>query len=174
MVVVKVPIWSVTASVTGSIPLLALPKVKLDRSAKSSLFGLCSKSISSLALKARKGMHADGGTMATAMGLFPTGIGFPTTRLLAVSITETVLDVCIRDIDMFPIRGDGDTCGASTHTRPWPSRRGFVGRVDHRNISRDRIRDIDVFPVRGDGDPLGAFPTVMTVGTTVLVAVSIT
>jgi len=40
MVMVKVPIWRVTASVTGLIPLLVLPKVKFDESAKPYWFGV--------------------------------------------------------------------------------------------------------------------------------------
>jgi hypothetical protein len=49
--------------------------------------------ILSLALKVRKGTVADGGTMPMPTGLPPTEIGVPTTVLVAVSITETVLEI---------------------------------------------------------------------------------
>jgi hypothetical protein len=54
---VRLPIWSVTGSTTGSIPLLVLPKVKLARSPKASWFGVGPKAIASLALKALKATH---------------------------------------------------------------------------------------------------------------------
>jgi len=92
MVVVKVPTESVTASVTGLIPLLAvLLKVKLDSRAKASWFALRSKAIWSLALKARKGTPTGGGMIATPTGSVPTMMTVGSTVLLPVSITETVL-----------------------------------------------------------------------------------
>src|ERR1700730_11937528 len=87
---VKLPIWSVTGSATGLIPSLALPRVKLARSPKASWFGFWSRSIASFALNALKGMHCDGGPMATASGLLPTRI-VATTALVAVAMTETEL-----------------------------------------------------------------------------------
>jgi hypothetical protein len=57
---VRLPIWSVTGSTTGSIPLLVLPKA---RSPKASWFGVGPKAIASLALKALKATHYGGGGM---------------------------------------------------------------------------------------------------------------
>ncbi len=93
--------------------------------------------------------------------------------LLAVSITETVLEVIIRDIDVFPIRGDGDRNGVSPHRDRGRLHR-VGGRVDHRNSVGATIRDIGVFAIRGDGDPTGNTPTAIVAASTVLVAVSIT
>jgi hypothetical protein len=71
-VVEKVPALSVTGWVTGSIAGAVLLKVKWDSSSKRSSFGLRSKSIASLALKARKGTPTGGGMMATPLGKLPT------------------------------------------------------------------------------------------------------
>jgi hypothetical protein len=66
-VVVNVPTCNVTSSLGGLIPLLSvLLKVKLQRKAKSSLFGPLPKWIAASALKARKGTPGGGGTMAMA------------------------------------------------------------------------------------------------------------
>jgi hypothetical protein len=59
MVVEKVPIWRVTASAGGLIPLLVLPKVKLDRISKESVFGVVPKWIVTVGLKAA---NCTGGT----------------------------------------------------------------------------------------------------------------
>jgi hypothetical protein len=46
----------------------------------------------------------------------------------------------IRDIDVCPVRGDGDRLGFSPHRDRGHHRVG--GRVDHRNSAGDKIRDI--------------------------------
>jgi hypothetical protein len=91
--------------------------------------------------------------MATSRGLFPTGT-VATTVFLEVAITET-FEGLIRDVDVRPVRGDGDPKGAPP--RPWPPPCWWP-RVDHRDIVGASVRDIGVFPVRGDGDPIGVTP----------------
>ena len=72
IVMEKVPIWSVTASVGGLIAGAVLLKVKLVPRVKASVFGALPKAISSTgALKARKGTPGGGGTMPTDWGNSP-------------------------------------------------------------------------------------------------------
>jgi hypothetical protein len=72
---------------------------KAGLQSKLSLFGLRSKSISSFALNARKGTPGGGGTMPTPKGPFPTMIVAASTVLVAVSITETELEVEKRGLE---------------------------------------------------------------------------
>jgi hypothetical protein len=95
MVTAKVPIWKVTGWAKGLIPLLVLPKVKLDLRTKASVFGAVPISIIAVGLKAANGTS---GIMPISWGLtglsgiVPT-VTVATTVLLAVSITETTLPV---------------------------------------------------------------------------------
>src|ERR1700732_502130 len=90
MVVVKVPTWSVTGSVTGLIAGALLLKVKLDWRMKVSVLGRRPKWIWSWALKARKVTPCcGGGMMRTPLGEGPTMTVGPT-MLVAVLITGTV------------------------------------------------------------------------------------
>jgi hypothetical protein len=55
MVKAKVPTWKVTGWAKGLIPLLVLPKVKLELRTKASVFGAVPKSIIAVGLKAANG-----------------------------------------------------------------------------------------------------------------------
>jgi hypothetical protein len=93
MVTAKVPIWKVTGWAKGLIPLLVLPKVKLDLRTKASVFGAVPKSIIAVGLKAANGTS---GIMPISWGMTCLSGGGPasgivaTTVLLAVAITETL------------------------------------------------------------------------------------
>ena len=93
MVTAKVPIWKVTGWAKGLIPLLVLPKVKLDLRTKASVFGAVPISIIAVGLKAANGTS---GIMPISPRMTGLSGGGPasgivaTTVLLAVPITETV------------------------------------------------------------------------------------
>jgi len=87
IVVLKLPIWSVTRSVGGFIPLLLTPRVKLELIENSDWFGYTV----SRAVKALNGTSPGCMNLPNANGCLPTVIGAPTTMLVAVAITETVL-----------------------------------------------------------------------------------
>ena len=59
----------------------------------------------------------------------------------------------IRDVYVFPIRGDGYPPRATPHRNRGHYRVG--GRVDHRDRVGVKIRHVGVFPIRGDGYPKG-------------------
>ena len=86
IVVLKLPIWSVTRSVGGFIPLLLTPRVKLELIENSDWFGYTV----SRAVKALNGTPPGCMNLPKAMGKLPTVI-VATTVLVAVAITETVL-----------------------------------------------------------------------------------
>jgi Adenylosuccinate synthetase len=75
MVVANVPIWKVTGSATGLIPLLLCPSVYTDRSSKAPGFGDLPTSIASLTPKALKGTPGGGGTKYTHAAIGSTGSG---------------------------------------------------------------------------------------------------
>jgi hypothetical protein len=56
MVTAKVPIWKVTGWAKGLIPLLVLPKVKLDLRTKASVFGAVPISIIAVGRMGRPGL----------------------------------------------------------------------------------------------------------------------
>jgi hypothetical protein len=99
MVTAKVPIWKVTGWAKGLIPLLVLPKVKLDLRTKASVFGAVPKSIIAVGLKAANGTS---GIMPISWGMTGLSGGGPasgivaTTVLLAVAITETLEKLPLR------------------------------------------------------------------------------
>ena len=68
--------------------------------------------------------------MATAKGTVPTPT-VATTVLLAVSITETVLEPDIRHIGAGSVRGDGHPIGGGPN--PDRGNHGVARRVDHRD-----------------------------------------
>ena len=108
MVVAKVPTWSVTGSVRGLIAGAVLLKVKLDsRSKASCVWSGAEADVERVALKARKGSARRRRHDGHANGVVPTGT-VATTVLVAVAITETLLELHIRDIDAFSVRRHGD------------------------------------------------------------------
>ena len=131
------------------------------------------KRISRLALKARKGTPGGGGTMPTPEGLFHENRGHHRVggRVDHRDVAGSL--IIIRDIDVFPVRGDGDPLGLTPQRDLGHFRVG--GRVDHKNGAADEVyynREIGVFPIRRDGNPKG-IPGKPKL-TTALVAVSIT
>ena len=87
IVTVKLPIRSVTASKAGLIPLLVLPNVKLEVRLNNGWY----EETVSLAVKVLNTLMAGCMNKPNAKGLAPTVIGEPTTVLVAVLITDTVL-----------------------------------------------------------------------------------
>ena len=92
MVTAKVPAWKVTGWVRGLITGAVLLKMKLVCRAKKSWFPAPPKARTRFAAKARKGTPGGGGTMPTPTGKVPTVMTVGSTVLVAVSITETLLD----------------------------------------------------------------------------------
>jgi hypothetical protein len=137
MVTAKVPIWSVTGWIRGLIAGAVLLKVKLDCRAK--------------------GEEGDIGNDAHANGAIPHRDRGPHHRVGGrVDHRDNSAAERTRDVDVFPVRGDGDRTGPSRHRDPELHRVG--GRVDHRNGAADELyydREIGAFPIRRDGDPTG-------------------
>jgi hypothetical protein len=92
--------------------------------------------------------------MATPDGEFPTGIGEPTTVLLAVAITKTRAGAGIRHNDVLAVRGNGYPGWGIPH-RDRGADHGVAGRGDHQDGVVARNRHIGVFPIRGDRDLCG-------------------
>src|ERR1700726_4010449 len=129
MVMEKVPIWSVTGSVTGLIPGAVLLKDTHRRWHDG---------------------HGNGREPHPDRGLH---------RVVGRVDHRNVVGECTRNIDVLPVRGDCDPYGLIPHCDRGRHRVGGRGdHRNGSGGGKGLIRDIGMFPIRGYGDPEGSTP----------------
>jgi hypothetical protein len=128
MVVVKGPIWSVTASVKGLIPLLlALLKGKLDPTPKASRFAELDHELGV------KGEERDARRRHNGHGNGRIHRDVSHQRVAGRGDYRNAGGIVTRDVDVFAVRGDGDPFGAQVS--PERGRHCVRGRVDTVSIT---------------------------------------